>query len=57
MLDGRDIGTVVCPDADVKLFVTAAPEVRARRRHAEAVSRGQNIDYDEVTADIIRNTR
>ena len=35
MLDGRDIGTVICPDADVKIFVTATPEVRARRRAAE----------------------
>ena len=54
VLDGRDIGTVVCPDADVKLFVTAAAEVRARRRHAEAVSRGQDVTYEDVLADIIR---
>ncbi len=48
VLDGRDIGTVVCPDADVKLFVTASPEVRARRRQAElGVS-----DFDAVLADI-----
>ncbi len=50
VLDGRDIGTVVCPDADVKLFVTASPEVRARRRHAELKAAGFNLDYDEVLA-------
>ncbi len=50
VLDGRDIGTVVCPDADVKLFVTASPEVRAQRRHAELQAAGIEIDYDEVLA-------
>jgi CMP/dCMP kinase len=40
VLDGRDIGTVVCPDADVKLFVTASPQARAQRRHAEIVEAG-----------------
>ena len=50
VLDGRDIGTVVCPDADVKLFVTASPEVRARRRHAELKAAGFDLDYDEVLA-------
>jgi CMP/dCMP kinase len=48
VLDGRDIGTVVCPDADVKLFVTAAPEVRARRRQKELGA----ADYEAVLADI-----
>ena len=41
VLDGRDIGTVVCPDADIKIFVTATPEVRARRRHLERLGRGE----------------
>jgi cytidylate kinase len=54
VLDGRDIGTVVCPDADIKLFVTAAAEVRARRRHDEAVARGETVTFEEVLADIIR---
>ncbi len=48
VLDGRDIGTVICPDADVKLYVDADPEERARRRHAELVSYGEEIDVDTV---------
>ena len=48
MLDGRDIGTVVCPDADVKIFVTALPEVRAQRRYLERKSQGDDVTYDEV---------
>lgn len=52
VLDGRDIGTVVCPDADVKLFVTASPEQRARRRHAELRARGAAISYQQVLADL-----
>ncbi|WP_244574584.1 (d)CMP kinase [Cohaesibacter sp. ES.047] len=52
VLDGRDIGTVVCPDAPVKLFVTASPEVRARRRTDEIVSRGGTADYEQVLADV-----
>ena len=54
VLDGRDIGTVVCPEADVKLFVTASTEVRAQRRHDELVDRGQTIDIAEVRADMAR---
>ena len=45
MLDGRDIGTVVCPDAPVKLYVTASPEVRARRRFDEIVGNGIPADF------------
>jgi cytidylate kinase len=52
VLDGRDIGTVIAPDADVKLFVTATPEVRAERRLNELVGRGMNAHYDDVLADI-----
>jgi cytidylate kinase len=52
VLDGRDIGTVVCPDADVKIYVVAAAEVRARRRHLEHQGRGEPISYDDVLADI-----
>ncbi|MCO6392924.1 (d)CMP kinase [Aliihoeflea aestuarii] len=50
VLDGRDIGTVVCPDADVKLYVTASPEARALRRHQDA----PEVSYDDVLADIAR---
>lgn len=48
VLDGRDIGTVVCPDASVKLFVTASPEERARRRHLELDRKAGSPGYDEV---------
>lgn len=52
VLDGRDIGTVIAPDADVKLYVTASPEVRAERRLKELQSRGMNAHLDDVLADI-----
>jgi cytidylate kinase len=52
VLDGRDIGTVIAPDATVKLFVTATPEVRAERRMRELKERGMNAHYDDVLADI-----
>lgn len=52
VLDGRDIGTVVCPDADVKLFVTASAEERARRRTAEMEAHGDTINYSEILADV-----
>ncbi|MBA3940453.1 MAG: (d)CMP kinase [Sphingopyxis sp.] len=52
VLDGRDIGTVIAPHADAKLFVTAHAEERARRRHAEMRARGVDINYDAVLADI-----
>jgi len=54
VLDGRDIGTVVCPDAPVKLYVTASPEVRARRRYEEMLRSGKDTAYEIVLADIIR---
>lgn len=54
VLDGRDIGTVVCPDADVKLYVTASAKVRARRRLAEIEARGGAADYSAILADIER---
>ena len=53
VLDGRDIGTVIVPHADAKLYVTAAPEVRAKRRHDELVRAGVGATYDHVYADII----
>lgn len=52
VLDGRDIGTVIAPQADVKLFVTASPEVRAERRLRELDARGMHAHYDDVLADI-----
>src|SRR5215207_3130961 len=54
VLDGRDIGTVVCPDAEVKLFITAAPEERARRRHLELVARDEPADFTAILEDIRR---
>ncbi|MDM7970423.1 MAG: (d)CMP kinase [Paracoccaceae bacterium] len=53
VLDGRDIGTVICPEAEAKLFVTASPEVRARRRHAELCAAGSDMTYAEVLADVL----
>jgi cytidylate kinase len=52
VLDGRDIGTVIAPHADVKLFVTASPQVRAHRRYEEMLSRGLDVDFDNILADI-----
>jgi CMP/dCMP kinase len=52
VLEGRDIGTVVFPKADVKFFLTASPEVRAKRRHEELVAKGQNVTFDETLADV-----
>ncbi|MBR2171756.1 d(CMP) kinase [Sphingopyxis sp.] len=52
VLDGRDIGTVIAPHADAKLFVTASPEERARRRHAEMLGRGVDVGFDAVLADV-----
>jgi cytidylate kinase len=54
VLDGRDTGTVVCPNADVKLFVVATAEARAARRHKQSMERGEKTSYDEVLADIRR---
>jgi len=54
VLDGRDIGTVISPNADVKIFVTASPETRARRRAAEYRAQGRNIDESAVLADILK---
>ena len=54
VLDGRDIGTVIAPDAQAKLFVTATPETRARRRWLQLTGRGDPISYDAMLADIQR---
>ncbi|CUX53889.1 (d)CMP kinase [Agrobacterium sp. LC34] len=52
VLDGRDIGTVVCPDAPVKLYVTASADVRARRRYDEILANGGEADYDAIFAEV-----
>lgn len=52
VLDGRDIGTVICPYAEVKIFVVASPEIRAKRRVQEILARGEAVDPDAVLADI-----
>lgn len=54
VLDGRDIGTVICPNAEVKIFVVADPEVRARRRALEARARGEAADEAMILADILK---
>ena len=55
IMDGRDIGTVVFPDAEFKFYVTASAEERARRRYEELIAKGQDVNYDQVLIDI--NTR
>lgn len=52
ILDGRDIGTVIFPDADVKIFLTASAEVRAKRRYKELIEKGQTIEYEKVLEDM-----
>ncbi|MEM9433988.1 MAG: d(CMP) kinase [Pseudomonadota bacterium] len=52
VLDGRDIGTVICPEAEVKLFVTATPEIRAERRYQELTARGLDVTREGVLADV-----
>jgi len=52
VLDGRDIGTVICPDAQVKLFVTAEPDIRAQRRHKELLGYGEDISFKTVLAQL-----
>lgn len=54
IMDGRDIGTVVLPDAEIKIFIVADPEERAKRRYKELIERGQNVPFEEVLKDIIQ---
>ena len=54
VLDGRDIGTVIAPQAPAKLFVTASPEIRADRRWKQLTDQGESVSYDETLADIVR---
>ena len=53
VMDGRDIGTVVLPNADVKIFLTASPQERAKRRYKELIEKGQQVTYEDVLADVI----
>lgn len=57
IMDGRDIGTVVLPQADVKIFLTAAAEDRARRRYLELLERGQQADLEQILADVVERDR
>jgi len=52
IMDGRDIGTVILPNADVKIFLTAQPEERAGRRYEELIKKGQNVDYENILREI-----
>lgn len=54
VMDGRDIGTHVLPDAQVKIFLTASPQIRARRRLSELLEKGESVTYDEVLNDMIK---
>lgn len=54
IMDGRDIGTVVLPNADVKIFLTASPEVRADRRYKEFLEKGEKVDYNTTLEDIVK---
>ena len=53
-MDGRDIGTVILPDAQVKIFLTASPQERAKRRYNELVQKGAEITYNDVLDDVIK---
>ena len=53
IMDGRDIGTVVLPDAQVKIFLTASPKIRAERRYKELLEKGMEVNYDDILKDVI----
>ena len=57
IMDGRDIGTVVFPDADIKLFMTASPDKRAIRRYKELIDRGDKVNYDEILHNVVERDR
>ncbi len=54
IMDGRDIGTVVLPDAQIKIFLTASPEARAKRRYKELCEKGMDVKYEDVLSDVIQ---
>ncbi len=53
IMDGRDIGTVVLPDAQIKIFLTASPQVRAKRRYDELIEKGMDVNFDDILSDVI----
>ena len=57
VMDGRDIGTVVFPDANLKIFMTASPAIRAQRRYDESIEKGQNVSYKEIEKNILSRDR
>jgi len=57
VMDGRDIGTVVFPDADIKIFMTATPEIRAKRRYDELIAKGVSISFEEIKRNVIERDR
>jgi cytidylate kinase len=57
VMDGRDIGTVVFPEAELKIYMTAQPDVRAKRRFDELTAKGENVSYEEIKANIIERDR
>lgn len=57
IMDGRDIGTVILPDADVKIFMTASPEARAKRRYDELKAKGMDVKYDDVLREMIERDK
>ena len=57
IMDGRDIGTVILPDAEVKIFLTASPEARAKRRHSELLAKGQSVTYEQVYNEMVERDK
>ena len=57
IMDGRDIGTVILPDAEVKIFLTASPEARAKRRYDELIAKGKSVDYETVYNEMVERDR
>jgi cytidylate kinase len=57
VMDGRDIGTVVFPEAELKIFMTASPEIRAKRRFDELQGKGQNVDFDEILKNVVERDK
>ncbi|APG64361.1 cytidylate kinase [Tenacibaculum todarodis] len=57
VMDGRDIGTVVFPDAELKLFMTASPDKRAKRRYKELIDRGDDVNYEEILHNVVERDR
>lgn len=57
LMDGRDIGTVVLPDANIKIFLTASPEARAKRRYDELILKGEDVSFEDVLSDMIKRDK